>query len=355
MLHLRRQGHQVTIITTAAKATMDQAKNMQIIRVAATQKPQGVWEYYKILRKMKRAARALPPHDIVISMTDPPLQAMIGDHIARRMQATHIHWAMDLYPDLLPVLGKQISPFLMNLAQNRVQRALKRADYIVPISACMERYLTRQAIPKQKMHRIENWPDHYMKEDIESAQPLLDDSKFRVLYAGTIGLAHEFDTVISTAIYFQKTDPDIEFLFTARGRGFPILERKVKQAKLRNIRFLPPQPSKKLSALMQSGDLHLVTMKKSAVGKLFPSKFYTACAAARPVLFIGPSSCDIHQKITQYQCGATIRNGESRLLINAITHYKNNAEDWFAACNGAADLLKNHDPLSQWTELIERV
>ena len=342
-------------MTTAPNDTIDRAKNMEVIRIAANQKPKGIAEYWRIGRQMERTARKLEPHDIVISMTDPPLLGLNGHRIAKRMKAKHIHWIMDLYPDLLPVLGIDVHPFLYRIVFKKMQTMMKNADAIVPISKCMARYLSHHSVARHHMHVIENWPNMFLQEEADDNQSLLDDSKFRILYAGTIGLAHEFDTVLSAASYFNKMDKDIEFIFTARGRGYPDLERKVKEKGLGNIRFLPSQPSKKLNALLNAGDVHLVTLKKAAAGKLFPSKFYSACAAGRPIVYVGPATCDIHHKVTQHHCGATVRNGESRLLINAIEHYKTNADEWFTACQNAASVLDDHQPLEQWRDLIDSI
>ncbi len=354
-LYLRKQGHAITVITTHDIFKHDRAKNLDVIRVAANTDPQTVWDYLKISRAMGKAAKTLPKHDIVISMTDPPLQALTGQKIAKTLRAKHIHWAMDLYPDLLPVFGQSHNKFAFNMVQKRMISMMKRASAVVAISNCMARYLTHHAVQKTKLHVIENWPDKYLLEDADNSQSLMDDTKFRILYAGTIGLAHDFNDILSAAIYFQKIDPDIEFIVTARGRGYAPFKQKCDDKGIKNIQFISPQPTKKLNALMNAGDLHLVTMKPSAVGKLFPSKFYSALASARPVIFIGPASCDIHRQISKSHCGATIRNGESRLLINAIENYKNNADVYFEACENAKTLLGQNDPLNQWKELIERV
>jgi len=158
--------------------------------------------------------------------------------IIRQMRAKHIHWAMDLYPDLLPVLGTQTHPFAMRIATTSMQKMYARADRIIAISGCMARYLKSIGVPQTKIQTIENWPDRdgLDDDDANAPVPLLDGHKFRILYAGTIGLAHDFDSVIKAAIYFQKTDPDIEFVFTKRGRGAPILEKRILEEGLINIR-----------------------------------------------------------------------------------------------------------------------
>jgi colanic acid biosynthesis glycosyl transferase WcaI len=352
-LHLRHRGHKVTILTTAQHAKTDSAKNLDVIRIAANQKPNSIFNYLKILWNMYHASKKIPDHDIVISMTDPPLQSIIGEKIARRMSAKHIHWAMDLYPDLLPVLETHIRPFIFNIIKSKMYGTYKNADAIVTISKCMARYLTHHSVPRANMHIIENWPDKYLREDNdEPAQSLLDDKKFRILYAGTIGLAHEFDTVLKSAKYLQKHAPNIEFIFTNRGGGKNLLAEKIKKHGLRNIQLISPQPSKKLSALMASGDLHLITMKDNAVGKLFPSKFYSAIAAGRPSLFIGPNTCDLHNKITSNALGVSVRNGDAKSFTQGILKYYDDGDTWFNHCANAKKMMANHNPLNEWTKLI---
>lgn len=340
-------------MTTGSTAKIDSAKNLEVIRLEANPKPETKWDYFKILWLLRAKAKKLPDHDIVISMTDPPLQALIGQDIAKHMRAKHVHWCMDLYPDLLPVMGKDVPKAAFKWAEKRVQKALKNAHAIVPISKCMARYMAYKSIPRHKMYVIENWPDKYLLESEEAdVESLFDNDKFRILYAGTIGLSHDFTTLLKAAKYLQTAQPDIEFVFTAAGRGYPAFEAQVKHLGLNNIRFIQPQSSKRLNNLMATGDLHLITMKSSAAGMIFPSKFYSACAASRPVIFVGPEECDIHTKIIRHQCGVSVRNGDAQALVKAIMSYLNDSDTWFNAGRNIHSILDNHQPLDEWEDLI---
>ena len=72
VLHLRKVGHKITVLTTASTYKHDKAKNLDVIRLEANPKPEGIMDYLSIARAMKKKAKKLPRHDIVISMTDPP-------------------------------------------------------------------------------------------------------------------------------------------------------------------------------------------------------------------------------------------------------------------------------------------
>jgi len=359
-LHLRKQGYVVTVVTTAEQPTVDTARNLRVVRVLGEKNPEGGLAYYRILKRMKKAAMKLPRHDIVISLTDPPLLAYIGDCVARKMRAKHIHWVQDLYPDLLPVMGIKCPKLVYRYMEQQARKAMKAATGIVTISKCMASYLTYQSIDRRRLHTIENWSEGVFLKNDGNDQPVdlfkNSEEKFRILYSGTIGLAHDFDTVLKAAKYFQKNNPEIEFVFVGRGNGLENLLHKKAQAGLKNISFLPLQPTKNLKAMMEGGDVHLVTMKKNALGKLFPCKFYASCAAARPIIFIGPEECAIDARIKNSGCGMSVRNDDTKGLIQAILTYRYSGEAWFKAGTAAKQIVTGsggaQKSLKAWEDLI---
>jgi colanic acid biosynthesis glycosyl transferase WcaI len=357
-LHWRKKGHPVTIVTSAPTPTVDKAKNLTVIRIKGAEKPNGSWSYLKILRKMYKAAKNLPKHDIVISMTDPPLLARYGHKIARKMRAKHIHWSMDIYPELFNVIGNPIHPLAYRYIEGKMRDSLQQADAIVTIGKCMSRHLTHKSISKRKIHIIENWPETELMDNKEApSSPLFQDSdghKFRVLYAGNIGLAHDFKTILKVAAFCQKKHPEIEFVFVGRGRGLDLLAKKKAQAGLDNIRLIPPQPLKSVKSMMEAGDIHLVTMKDGAEGLLLPCKFYSSCAVGRPIIYIGPKESNLHNIIQTKECGTSIRNNDASELARAILSYRNDSEQWFTHAANAKKIIDNspNHNFKQWDDLI---
>ena len=56
---------------------------------------------------------------------------------------------------------------------------------------------------------------------------------------------------------------------------------------LANVLFKPYQPKEHLKYSLTLPDVHLVSLKPALEGLIVPSKFYSAIAAGRPVIFIG--------------------------------------------------------------------
>ena len=58
------------------------------------------------LWRMLREGRARPKADVVVSGSSPPCLGVVADRVARKHGAAHIHWAMDMYPELAVELGE---------------------------------------------------------------------------------------------------------------------------------------------------------------------------------------------------------------------------------------------------------
>lgn len=380
--HFVKTGYSVTILTTTeGKPTQSKRGPIAITRIAGTNK-QGFFGYVKGLVHIYRAMLKTPSHDIIITLSDPPMLYVAGMWAAKKKKSAHIHWCQDLYPDLCDVLGFKMPAPLMRVAYDYGRRALSQSSCVIAISRCMQRHLVRTGLDSRRTAVIENWPDQELvaKETaipaphgpLKAQMPLPHNKalrdrrlysdpagqKFRVLYAGSIGRAHPTDAIIAAARILQKLQPDIELVFVGKGEGFDVLAQARAQGGLDNIRLMPPQPRAALKALMESGDLHLVTMRDDALGMLMPSKFYAALGAQRPVIFVGPAECDIARLIARYACGRVVKPGDGKGLATAIALYRTDSDAWFTAHEGAAAALKGRLPVEAfalWSNVVRKV
>ncbi len=186
-----------------------------------------------------------------------------------------------------------------------------------------------------------------------AARPFfVDDSpKFRVLYSGNLGRAHPISTIIEAASLLLPHHPEIEFVFVGDGLGFDRIAHERARRGLDNIRLLPAQPLSRLKDLMESGDVHLISMSHEAAGMLVPSKLYAALAAGRPCILIGPEQTETARVIRDYGAGAIVEQGNPRKLAEEILALRMNGDNWFAAMSGAKRAGQDYAPtraISSW-------
>lgn len=350
---MARAGWTVTVLTTGEKSFSEKDGDILVHRVKAPSKPNGFLGYGRVLAKLYFAAMKQPRQDLVVTMTDPPMLVTIGRRFAKKKRCAHIHWCHDLYPDLFPSIGVKMPDFVLKSLSRRARRSMNTSERVIAVGRCMAKYLAHTGVDTGKIATIPNWPDQEiidpnrrarnqdirLKDNVANARPqeqlFRDPSpRFRILYAGNIGRAHPMKGILEAAEKLAPY-PEFEFVFVGEGLVHDRLSQERARRGLENIKLLPYQPASCLKDLMESGDLHLVSMKNDAAGMLVPCKFYSALAAARPVLYMGPDDTEIAKIIRDYGCGAIVPQGDGETLAQAISYFRNDPEAWFYAQQGA--------------------
>ena len=369
-----REGWQVTVITTGPKAAKERDGGVRVIRLKGADKPSNIFSYAWIWSKLLITALRLPKTDLLVTMSDPPLLIMAGQIIKKFKATRHINWCHDLYPDILPALGVNVPDSLLAYVQRVSRRAMRQADKVIVVGRCMARHLTYDGVDPGHITMIPNWPEMELANPegkvaaaangaakpvrpVDGSKPyddqLKDGPKFRVLYAGNIGLAHPIETILGAAEILNTQHPEIEFVFVGDGPRFDKIAKERAHRCLDNIRFIPYQPPGKLRALMESGDVHLISVKDEAAGMLVPSKLYSALAVQRPCIFIGPPQSEAAKVINDFKAGAIIAQGQPEELAAQIRQFRMNGEDWFAAHHGAAaanSIYAPKDAIEAWMQ-----
>ncbi|TWA60680.1 glycosyltransferase involved in cell wall biosynthesis [Azospirillum brasilense] len=274
------------------------------------------------LRLIHRALR-LPRHDVVVTMTDPPLLVCAGPLIAARHAAASLHWSQDVFPALLPVLGVHLPDPAMRMVERASVRALRRQDAVVAIGRCMAGRLAAVGVPAERITVLPNWPDPDIRPVPRAENPFRREhglgDRFTVAYSGNMGLAHPMDAVLDAAALLARSDPAIAILLIGDGRRRAAVAEAVERRGLTNVRLLPLQPSDRLAESLSAADLHLATMDLRAEGLLVPSKVAGALAAGRPCLFLGPAGSDAAALLDG--CGQRLAPDDAAGLAAAIRHY----------------------------------
>lgn len=370
-----RDGWDVTVITTGPQSRKERDGAVRVLRIGIScRRHKGVSFYLKIWMRMLVAGLSMSRPDLIVTMTDPPLFVMAGRIIARMKKCRHMHWCQDLYPDLLPAIGVRVPPKAMQYFKINSRRAMKGCDKVVVIGRCMARHLTHSGMDAGRIAVIPNWPDAELMPDavpytvvnpppantqpVNGARPYNElfrdaEPKFRILYSGNIGRAHPVQTVLDAAGILLNRYPDIEFVFVGDGPAFDRLAQERAKRGLENIRFLPWQPASRLRDLMESGDVHLISMHNDAAGLLVPSKLYSALAVGRPCILVGPEQSETARIIQDFHAGSVVPQGQAEQLAQVIEAYRLSSEVWHGAHEGAVKagrIFVPEESINAWLE-----
>jgi glycosyltransferase involved in cell wall biosynthesis len=282
-------------------------------------------------------ALRLPRTDFVVTMTDPPMLAVIGPIIAHFKKNQAIHWAQDIYPEVAEELGVLAKGGLLaNILRSISTSTLKRYHAVISLGRCMAERLRHRGVPENKIHRIPNWaPPIFSIEKNRNPFRKINalEGDFVVAYSGNMGMAHEFDAILDAAESLRGHP--IVFLMIGGGPRKSEIQSEAIRRNLTNLRFLPHQPKESLSESLSAADAHLVSMKLALCGLVVPSKFYGVLAAGRPCLFIGPPDSEIAQILVESEAGLVLDPTKPANLAGAILDWTYDTAAHAAACRRA--------------------
>lgn len=351
-VHLVKAGWHVTVITSGPHKGERRDKGVRIIMVKGAEKPSGMRGYIWVWLKMFFCGLRQSRRHVIITMSDPPLFALAGALLSKLKRCRHVNWCQDVYPEVLPALGMKPSKISMGFLKMFRRMSMRMSDRVIVCGRCMRDYLIKDGLREDKIAFVANWPELELTEESSAASPFTSPAehetiarpfaslkkerqRFRVLYAGNIGLAHPVNIILDAAQRLQAQARDIEFVFVGDGARFDYIAQARAQRHLDNIRLLPYQPLSRLRDVLESGDLHIVSLRGEAAGFVVPSKLYATLAVGRPCLFIGPTGSETARVIGEFKCGLVIPQSDVEHLIASIILYRKNGDAWFEAHQGA--------------------
>jgi colanic acid biosynthesis glycosyl transferase WcaI len=323
--HLIREGHEVTVICSGGSYTKNGAASLEcteeptpaikILRVPGFTYRRSAWgrlaSYLTFLLGALWYQLRIPRQDLVVTMTTPPLLAVVGRFVKCLRGTRHFIWEMDLFPDAFVAVGALAERSWVTRILRWIEDSCRhRSDGIIVLGVCMEKRLLARGVSPKLVHVAENWAD----SKVITPKPLRGSGPINVLYSGNLGLAHDLDTITAAMRHFRNNDR-FEFTFAGGGVGRIQLEQTCSSESISNARFLPYSSRQSMAEHLAQADIGLVTERPEWIGTIVPSKVYGLMAAARPILFIGPRPATPSLLISKFQCGWQIEPGDSETLI----------------------------------------
>ena len=144
----------------------------------------------------------------------------------------------------------------------------------------------------------------YLKRDISPAEirgdevPIQTPGQLKglqiLLYSGNYGVAHDTDTVVGGLIKHHNEGTGAFGLWlNAIGSRADLVEQQLREAGIPMVRSQPGL-LEELPRLLVTADAHLISLRPEFSGIVLPSKVFGCIASRRPVLFVGPTSSDVH-------------------------------------------------------------
>jgi colanic acid biosynthesis glycosyl transferase WcaI len=196
-------------------------------------------------------------------------------------------WVQDLWPDSLKDTGAFNNKFILNAVDKLTRYIYKKSDLVLVQSEAFTEYIIKQGVPLNKIKYFPNPTENfYNLKKVEFAYSKLFPIGFNLIFAGNIGEAQSFDTLIEAAQKLKQLKYPIFWNIFGDGRTREQFSRRVVELNLEeNFIFKGTFKSEEMPSLFACADALVVSLKKSKIFSLtIPAKVQSYLACGKPII-----------------------------------------------------------------------
>jgi colanic acid biosynthesis glycosyl transferase WcaI len=309
-LGLIERGHQVTVLTGIPnypqgryfpgygliKNTRQDYQGVKVLRVPLVPRGRGGRVRLALnYLSFASCAGVLAPlicrerYDLIFVYEPSPITVGLPALVLKHLKSIPImFWVQDLWPESLAATGAVHSKHLLKLAERFVRLIYQGCDIILVQSEAFFQPIKKMELNNKKILYYPNSAEElYQPATLEPGAPERDQMPqgFRVMFAGNIGAAQDFSTILAAADKLRHY-PDIHWLILGDGRMRPWVEEKVRELELTKIvHLLGRHPAESMPRYFSLAHALLVTLKRDPIFALtIPSKIQSYLACGIPVI-----------------------------------------------------------------------
>lgn len=217
------------------------------------------------------------------------------------------------------------------------------------------RILRKKGVESSKIKYIPNTVEkYYSPEEINDNYLHKFPKGFNILFAGNIGAAQDFETIINAAQILTSKNLPINWIIIGDGsekRNIQVLIESLNLQK--NFYFLGSFPSEEMPSFFACADALLVSLKKSKIFSLtIPSKLQSYLACRKPI--IGNLDGIAFNIINDFNCGLCSRSGDYKEFAkNVEKMYNETIEDKARYSNNSYNYFLNNFERSYVYKIID--
>ena len=210
--------------------------------------------------------------------------------MGRFRRVPYLFTVADLWPESAVQMGALKNRVLIWLSELIEMLFYRRSAAVLAITRGIANKLVARGIDPSKVRLFRNAVDlQFFCPNVEAAQvrnSLAGAHEFLVLYAGTLGMAHNLEVVLRAAARFQdEGNEQVKFVLAGDGAEKDRLQKLTRDMHLRNVEFLAPFPKVRMPLLLNAADCIVVSLSDLEIFRgALPTKLLEAMACAKPVV-----------------------------------------------------------------------
>lgn len=263
---------------------------------------------------------------IFVQQLSPVTMAMPAIWALKRNKKAKLYlWVLDLWPESVTATTGIANKFIIGLLNKLVKYIYSKSDFILISSKSFEKSIQQRSINKQILY-FPNWAESIYEEtelNKDYELPILPNG-FNIMFAGNIGEAQDFETILSAAI--QTKAENINWILVGDGRKLDWVRSQVKFHNLHNVVILGRYPIEEMPYFFREANVMLLTLKNSLISDLtVPAKLQAYAASGKIIL--AAINGEAKGIINEHNIGLACESGDFKSLSENAKILKNFTEE----------------------------
>lgn len=227
--------------------------------------------------------------DLIFVFEPSPIIVGLPAIVLKKLKSIPIlFWVQDLWPESLSATGAISSERILNSVRKLVCFIYRHCDRILIQSPAFSSLIESQGVSSEQIIFFPNSVEAVYKP--VAAQSNLETnnllpSGFRIMFAGNIGAAQDFETILLAAEKL-KDRSDIHWVVLGDGRRFEWVKEEIRVRGLSGtVHLLGRHPFEAMPVFFAEADVMLVTLKRDPIFALtIPAKIQSYMACEKPIV-----------------------------------------------------------------------
>jgi glycosyltransferase involved in cell wall biosynthesis len=199
-----------------------------------------------------------------------------------------VFWMQDLWPESLSATGAVRSKPILKIAELVTRFICRGCDRILVQSKAFIPSVVKLGTDPKRVNYFPNSAESYykpMRLSSSARESKLMPKGFRVTFAGNIGAAQDFPTILMAALKL-KVYKEIQWVILGDGRFFQWVDKQIAHYNLQStMHLLGRHPATTMPMFFSLSDALLVTLKNDHIFSLtLPSKLQSYLACGKPII-----------------------------------------------------------------------
>lgn len=309
-LALKEKGHEVTVLTgipnypnghffegySLFNRAIEDYHGVKVLRVPLFPRKKSKW-WQLILNYLSFTLSAciFAPlncrgnFDVIFVYEPSPITVGLPAIVLKKVKnAPVMFWVLDLWPESLSATGAVTSKWILDRVETLARFIYSKCDRILVQSEAFKPQIMSLGVERDRLTYFPNSAEGFYQPVTLEADAVEREKMppgFRIMFAGNIGAAQDFPTILKTAALLQEYT-DIHFVILGDGRMYSWVKSQISELGLSgNFHLLGRYPAETMPRFFSLADAMLVTLKKAPIFELtIPAKVQSYMACGRPII-----------------------------------------------------------------------